>query len=480
MEFGEFWQRFTAAERASRVHKFVILDTQMWPVMRLKLFYALAVRLGVFNDPHPAQERPDFADTPAIDFSRVPKVTDIVVPFRRKVNGLDPYSHDIVNELRELSAPHLVIEHADGPDSMSIERIRHYGRQAFDDSIGEEILAWRKNQLRRWHGLIPRISTPQHYRDKWAQIITCFSREFETDLSEFETLPIWRFRRYLAAAQAFENFFKSTEAKRLFIVNAAPNSDVVLGAKRAGLKVIELQHGFISPMHRAYSYPRSWRIDAYPDEVAVWGEYWATQLRPPRNTRIRVLGPTSQFIETLQRLTRNVQATTETALALRKGRLIFTSQGALSGALLDAALKFAEALPDFKIIYRLHPDESLKDYEASLARYNRPDLGNLEFSHKQPIFLELLGTAEYVVGGFSTTLFEAVALGLKVISLKLPGHEHLRSAIQSGDMVQLDPETMTAQDIREAIRSASAVEHSERYYAASRKPYFSRSPSPRP
>jgi hypothetical protein len=284
-------------------------------------------------------------------------------------------------------------------------------------------------------------------------------------LGDFHDLPRWRLRRFFAQARAFQQHLQSRGVKRVFLVNAYSNPDLVLGAKQAGARVIELQHGFISPMHPAYSYPKRFKSAVLPDEVLVWGEHWRQQARLPRNTKVRVLGAVSQFQETRAALSK-----LERGAAVR--RVLFTSQGAVAEELLGMAMEFARALPEFEIIYRLHPNENLADYERLLKAGSQPQ--NLSLSHREPRFLDLLLAQPIVVGGFSTTLFEAVGLGLKVIALPLAGREHLASAVAAGDIQLLTERHPRAETIRNIIASASAAKNPQLYYSSPRLPYFLR------
>jgi hypothetical protein len=134
---------------------------------------------------------------------------------------------------------------------------------------------------------------------------------------------------------------------------------------------------------------------------------------------------------------------------------MFTSQGAVSEELQKAAVAAALALPDFKVIYRLHPNEDLAAYpQAGLPK-------NFSYSHKTPVFLELLAQSTYLVGAFSTTLYEGMALGSKVLVLPLPGYENMKRAIESGDVTVISD----LNRIGEFVRAAKVAANPDNYYA---------------
>jgi spore coat polysaccharide biosynthesis predicted glycosyltransferase SpsG len=107
------------------------------------------------------------------------------------------------------------------------------------------------------------------------------------------------------------------------------------------------------------------------------------------------------------------------------------------------------------VIYRLHPNEDLDSYPQE----NLPT--NFSYSHKTPMFLELVAASEYLIGAFSTTLYEGLALGAKVLVLPLTGFENMNRAIAAGDVTVIK----SIDAIREAVLSAKPAENADNYYA---------------
>lgn len=461
MEFGEFWQRFTLAEQRGEAFKFELLDAKLWPVFRTRIFYRLAQELEIFQDPHPAQSNPDSAMADVGEFPHLVNCENVVVPFRRRVDGEDPYTADLISELRKSGREFTVLDFYDPSQPIDIKRIRAWGLAQFEQGMAEEFRSWRQQQLRRWQGWRPRLTTPKHYEQRWQLIVASLEAEFGAHLGDFHDLPRWRLRRFFAQARSFQRYLAGRAVKRLFLVNAYSNPDLVFGAKLAGAKVVELQHGFISPLHPAYSFPAHTKSEVLADELLVWGEHWKREARMPRGTRIRVAGPTSQFLSS--RATIRPQPDAQTC------EILFTSQGALADQLFAVALDFAHALPDFQITYRLHPNESIEDYRS---RQQQTPPSNLKLSDKVPKFLDLLSEGPIVVGGFSTTLYEAAGIGLPAIALQLPGYEHLEGAVAAGDIQLLSTRELDAEAIRQAVARAKPAKYPHRYYAQFRAPYF--------
>jgi hypothetical protein len=224
-------------------------------------------------------------------------------------------------------------------------------------------------------------------------------------------------------------------------------------------------------------------VQTSPDRILCWGSYWAKAAEFAAGTSAVTIGPSAQFIETRERVraaagiglssndpSSNYLSGTDTGpvdlvelARVTHPVILFSSQGAVGPRLFAAAGDFARELPDHRVIYRLHPNESLESYRTLATELGLDDLENLELSHRDPPFLDLLGQVDYLVGGFSTTLFEGLAFGLRVLVLPLPGYENLQPAIDAKDMTRiasLDPEQIHA-----ALEAATPAKNPERYYA---------------
>jgi hypothetical protein len=146
----------------------------------------------------------------------------------------------------------------------------------------------------------------------WQRLIGEFEKAFDIRLEKFQKYPQWLVRRTLAERMGFGELFRKLGTKDLYIVNAYSEPSIVLGAHRAGVRVHEIQHGFISAFHPAYSFAapgtkpdrkpnQSPKLDAAPDEILTWGSFWGSGVSLARGTQLRVSGPTAPFREYRQK-----------------------------------------------------------------------------------------------------------------------------------------------------------------------------------
>lgn len=206
--------------------------------------------------------------------------------------------------------------------------------------------------------------------------------------------------------------------KTVYVVVAYFHQHIVGAARDLGIRVVELQHGAISPFHLGYSYPGRPAVADQPDELWCFGSYWTDVADLPAGMKTAVAG--APFLPT--------------AGPKDPQRVVFLSQGTIGTELLHVAESVAKEHPALEVLFRLHPSERAADYTIP-ARVQLSTDGDT---------LDLLATATYQVGVATTALFEGMALGCRTAVANLPGHEYLEPAIARGHaMLMSDPTQLT-------------------------------------
>jgi len=458
MNFEQFWEKFTALEKKSKANAARFSGVQLYPLLRTRIFYAIAQEVGLFDNPHPNFSKPELEqglpDLP--DFETLTQADAVVIPFRRRVAGGEPYSDAIITRLQAEGKTYRVIDfdfdanaYAADPSVLDLARLREAFAAEYTEQVNKGL----------------RITSREPAENRWSAIIAELEQGFGITLEKFQKYPKYLVRRALIDQLGFGKLFKAIGAKELYIVNAYSEPALVLAAKKAGLSVTEIQHGFISEYHPAYSYPaqglfaRKQEIESVADTIATWGEYWAgpaSRVNLPKGTSTRVTGPTKPFAEYRSK-----------ALAENRivpNQVLFTSQGAIGAELFRAAVNVAKSAAHLNVIYRLHPNEALEDYQQlgeAIAATDGPLPANLSLSHRDPIFLDLVSRSEYLIGAFSTTLFEGLALGCKVLVLPLSGYENVKPAIEAGDLTLIS----NLEALPEYLAAARSAADPFSYYA---------------
>ncbi|WP_238161097.1 hypothetical protein, partial [Kribbella antibiotica] len=220
--------------------------------------------------------------------------------------------------------------------------------------------------------------------------------------------------KHLRLRALYRRLLKRHGIKTVYVVVAYFHQHIVGAARDLGIRVVELQHGAISPFHLGYSYPGRPVVADQPDELWTFGSYWSTVADLPAGMVARVVG-----VPYLP-----APGPKDPSLA------VFLSQGTTGGDLLHVASSVAKANPSLKVLFRLHPSEHATDYSPS-SGVELSTSGNT---------LDLLARATYQVGVSTTALFEGMALGCRTAVADLPGHEYLAGPIAAGHaMLLVDP-----------------------------------------
>ena len=232
MTFEEFWNRFTELEAKHGLLESRIGGWQLYALRRVKFFYAVAVALGIYSDPHPATAVTKAKPEPiSLDFSNEPEATRLVIPFRRLVGGVDPYSQTIVDVLSVSGKAPKVL------DWDWISRVQNTARAQARAGV---------------FGKVTRKLTRAGIEAKWAKVVALFEAEFQVKLDSL-ALPKALLLNLEADVAVFTEFFKKSRVQDVYLVDAYSNQWIVLAAHAAGVKVHEIQHGFVNEFHPAYS-----------------------------------------------------------------------------------------------------------------------------------------------------------------------------------------------------------------------------------
>lgn len=435
-------------EREHALDQWLVAGRPVWPAFRMHVYYAAARAAGFFGDPHPAKPREAEQTTgeppsdwqrlvrfhneaqsrrrPWLRFRRAPGHT-LLIPHHRQVDGFDIYTRALATGL--------------GASAMVVDREPHGDAERLD-------LVTARRRMTSRAGAPPEFDIAPAEVARYTEFLSALQRRAGADVLPLADDFAGRLQSYLKQAWVFEGFLKFARTRELYLTDSYFTPALMAAAKARGVRTVELQHGFISAYHLGYSYPNGLAAPLLPDEFWAFGDYW-TGFLPPQ-VRTRVIG--APYVKELAS-----HATDPRDEAL----IVFTSQGVLEDRLLRIAIEVARQLPGRRIVYRLHPSESLADYESALPRLSELP-ANFQLSARHPNIFALLGSAAVQVGVFSTTLLEGMSLGCRTVVLALPGHEYMLPAVQQGDAAF----AASLDEVLDAIAAAPLCADPGRYYAA--------------
>lgn len=407
-----------------------------WAPLRFKLYYFITQRVGLFENPHPNIQKSKNAGGFLKFFKKNPFFTstqnsNVLFPSVRKINGEDIYSSDTLKMFK---------------DNLDVIDQEAYGKSLegaflFDSLIhlGDFIF----KIIRKITKYFPPKELPEV--TLWLEE---FSHRFNIPLKDIQSLYVNNKIKFNVFEAIYFCLFSFKKYKTVYIVGSYFQMYVVSSAKRAGSKVIELQHGVITPYHLGFSYPGQETNYFFPDELWCFGKFWSENTLMPKNASFKIFHPS--FMKRLSGHSNGSQK--------QKNLVMFSSQGVVGTQIFEFSLAVARLNLDFKIVFRLHPNEDLRKYQSLLSNHtNVPQ--NFTLSHKDPNIFLLMSQAEYVVGVFSTTLFEAIYLKAKIVLLDMAGVEYMESVIARNEATLIK----RPEEFRSACEKAISVESSYYY-----------------
>lgn len=220
----------------------------------------------------------------------------------------------------------------------------------------------------------------------------------------------------------FNLLMKRKKIDEVFLVVSYTNYPLIAAAKDNNIVVNEIQHGVITDYHFAYNFGNpTIKLKYFPDKLLTFGEYWGKTERFPWQTEVKVYG--FPYL--------NKQLEKYKDIPTKKKQILFISQGTIGRELSKKAKELAEIMPDYHIIYKLHPgeyDRWKNDYPElkDASKYNNVEIIDSNEKNLYSLFAE----SEYQIGVYSTAIFEGLTLGCKTLLFNLPGIEYMESLIK--------------------------------------------------
>ncbi|ADO76488.1 hypothetical protein [Halanaerobium praevalens] len=238
----------------------------------------------------------------------------------------------------------------------------------------------------------------------------------------------------------FNKLLKKRKPKKVFLVVSYGSEALIEACKINDVTSIEIQHGIINKYHLGYSFPKCSDIPYFPDQIYLFGQYWADSTPLP-------LDPSELVIFGFPYLEKRLVEYRDYSKI--NNQVLFMSQGTIANKLTEIAYEFAKGNKNYKVIYKLHPgeyDRWQQDYEILNKAV---ELDNFRIIDNNDINLyQLLAGSEYQIGVYSTSIFEGLTLNCKTILLDLPGVEYMEYLIEN-DIVKF---AENAEELTEFIK----------------------------
>lgn len=264
-------------------------------------------------------------------------------------------------------------------------------------------------------------STKVEFSAEDKQIIRWFKQLFIETFGldiEFSLFMNARIIKFLREFNYFNAFFSQSCYKEVVIPSAYWSAGIIAAARNNGIITSDIQYALISPYHPSFSFDTPAR--AYgADRVYLWSSYWNIKETTYNKSFILESNYFKEKINTLDISLKN---------KVNHFDVAFVSQGRIGKKIFNFALDFARSYPNLNIVFCPHPDELPTNY----PRYQEVELySNLSFNTEKETLIAL-SCSKNVAGVYSTSLIEALALGKRVFSLTLGGHEVMEREAEKG------------------------------------------------
>ena len=429
MDVSQICEVFFKLEEKYSLNYQLIQDCYAWQLIRVYLYYEITRRLRIFGSPQQSSLtlidkilsfKPFLVNSiKSNPFVGRYKKDFLIFDHPRKVlfdgEYRDIYSYFLVDMLDEdsfevLEAPYLNKHYSDKKEYIK-----------YTDRIQMASYFYKK---------LHKVKFTQKEQHLISTVKKELKKEFNLDI-DIENILKDHILNFKHDYKAYTRLFKKRKPKKIFVVVAYENQAIVKAAKDLNIEVVEIQHGTITDYHLGYSYPLKTRLNSniayFPDKILTFGDYWVnSDSSPVLDENIVPIGfpyfeaQSKEFIdfETIE------------------NQILFISQGVIGKELSKFAYEFAQKMPNYRVIYKLHPGE------YATWRENYPELLNDLYnfividSSEVPLY-ELFAKSSFQVGAFSTAIYEGLMFGCKTFIVNVSGVEYLSDLINEGYVMKI-------------------------------------------
>lgn len=401
MSLENIWSAIREIETKEDLASWQVGDVFLWVLIRERLFTHIAEQLGIYE---PVPAKPEVKQASQVNIA---PASVAVLPFiRRDSQGADPFTAEIIEAAIDRDGGVIVFGIGAGDVGS--------GSPQFE-TLDAEFRARYRNRAK----LSVALSSKAEHVAKWQRVIEHLETELAVNLDRYRGFPRWLLVEFLAKRRGWRKLFSAASVKTLYAVNAW-QLPMTAGAQAAGVHVIEPQHGVISKMHPRLSWAGQERVAYLPNEFWAFGDYFAEHSDLPNSMLKRTIGAPTQLAAKLS------------ASHEKRSQILVIGQPQQTRNIVQFARFIALAEPGKAVALKPHPQENLSDIRDLLIEFGGAP-ANLTVLDPNASTLDLIAVSEFVLGVYSTAMFEAVALGCKVGILKLDGWRHLSVLVERGD-----------------------------------------------
>lgn len=255
-----------------------------------------------------------------------------------------------------------------------------------------------------------------------------FKEEFKVEI-DLKTIFMQDIKTFKVELSLYEKLFRVKKPKEIYIINSCDKGALIYAAKKNKIVVNELQHGLNSDKDVILNFPNSIEgsLEYFPDKFYRWNNINMFFAKLPL-AKENILDFPNVHLQNMVSTTHHISKEHKTILII--------SQPYGSDTIQDFILSNIAELPNYNFIYKLHPAENEGDFFKFRDKY--VGFNNIRFVKNEESSYMLLRKAKYVIGVYSSLLFEAAAFDCNVILLNLPGVEMSHPLLDDPRNIMID------------------------------------------
>lgn len=417
-ELAEF---FWALEEKYNLLTFEIDGVQIWLYLRFRIFQTVARQVGLFQQAH----------TKHVSFKEIIKAIPSLFyysVFSNPLTGNYKKKYLIFNSGRKVKEKDKYI------DIYTEHFVRDLKEGTYE--IIEELYLnkhftskrkYRKHQdYQQIRTFLKTKFSKFKFSSSHESFINTIKDEIESELKiKINLFKLFRngFLNFKYDFEFYSKLIKKRKPEKIYLVcSYGYKMALVAAAKKYGIEVIELQHGTMSKYHFGYSYPGKSSIGYFPDKILFLGEYWKNCMHYPLKEEKREVYGFPVFRKQREDLKHVPKI---------PNQILVISQGTIANKLSEFIWENKEVLKSYSIIYKLHPGEydRWKVENEHLKKLALLDNVTVIDNNKFSLY-KLIAESEFVIGVYSTAIFEALSFKCKVLVINLEGINYIEDLIE--------------------------------------------------
>jgi len=249
---------------------------------------------------------------------------------------------------------------------------------------------------------------------------------------DISAIFIQEIKRFKSSYPFYSLLLKIKNIKNVYLINSTDKASLIKAAKDLNIIVNELQHGLIVKEGLIANYPNTVEdsLAYFPNKFFIWEKLNMVTSKLPLSDK-NIINFKNKHLQNMLEKNKDI--------AKKDNQILVISQPYGSSEILKYILENSKEMQKWNFIYKMHPVENHDSFRDAIIN-DFSKYSNITFVNNNQSVYSLMSESSYVVGIFSTALFEASYFGCKIILLNLPGVEFSFSLIKNSNAILLDTE----------------------------------------